>query len=218
MLDYKFDVIGITETKLKQKNKPKIDINLMGYKCYHVDTEAEKGGSLIYVSENINSKERTDLEKLLYKTEVLESTFIEINNQHKKNILIGCIYRHPSMDLGEFNNDYLIPFMDSFSKKDKQKYLIGDFNVNLLKIDEDSKSSNYFDTITSNLFVPHIIHPKRITSKSKTLIDNIFSNRTNYKEGISGNITVSLSDHLAQFLIIPDECHHVEKKINTHET
>ena len=115
------------------------------------------------------------------------------------------------MDLGEFNNDYLTPFMETFSREDKKKYLLGDFNVDLLKIDEDSKSSKYFDTMTSNLFVPHIIHPTRITPKSKTLIDNIFSNSTNYEKGISGNITVSLSDHLAQFLIIPEECHHVEK-------
>ena len=214
MLDYKFDIIGITETKLTRKTKPKIDINLNGYKCYHVDTDAEKGGSLIYVSENISSKERTDLELLLYKSEVLESTFIEISNKHKKNIIIGCIYRHPSMDLKEFNDDYLIPFMESFNKEDKKKYLIGDFNVDLLKIDEDSKSSNYFDTMTSNLFVPHITIPTRITSRSKTLIDNIFSNCNNYEEGISGNITVSLSDHLAQFLIIPDECHHAENKQN----
>ena len=207
LLNYKFDVIGITETKLKKQLKPKIDISLSGYKCYRVDTEAEKGGTLIYVSNNINSKERPDLESLLYKSEVLESTFIEINNHRKKNILIGCIYRHPSMDLGVFNEEYLTPFMETFNKEDKKKYLLGDFNVDLLKIDEDSKSSKYFDTMTSNLFVPHIIHPTRITPKSKTLIDNIFSNSTNYKQGISGNITVSLSDHLAQFLIIPDEFH-----------
>ena len=192
---------------MKKQLKPKIDISLSGYKCYRVDTEAEKGGTLIYVSNNINSKERPDLESLLYKSEVLESTFIEINNHRKKNILIGCIYRHPSMDLGVFNEEYLTPFMETFNKEDKKKYLLGDFNVDLLKIDEDSKSSKYFDTMTSNLFVPHIIHPTRITPKSKTLIDNIFSNSTNYEQGISGNITVSLSDHLAQFLIIPDEFH-----------
>ena len=69
LLDFKFDIIGITETKLKTQTKPKIDINLTGYKCYHTDTEAEKGGSLIYVSENINSKKRPDLEHLLYKPE-----------------------------------------------------------------------------------------------------------------------------------------------------
>ena len=109
---------------MKTQTKPKIDINLTGYKCYHTDTEAEKGGSLIYVSENINSKKRPDLEHLLYKPEVLESTFIEINNHRKKNILIGCIYRHPSMDLGEFNEDYLSPFMETINKEDKKKYIL----------------------------------------------------------------------------------------------
>lgn len=66
--------------------------------------------------------------------------------------------------------------------------------------------------MTCNLFVPHIIHPTRITPTSKTLIDNIFSNSTNYEDEISGNLTVTLSDHLAQFLIIPEDCHHVPKK------
>ena len=214
MLDYKFDIIGISETKLSKNIEPNFDINIKGYKCYHVDTEASKGGTLIYISDTINCKERQDLASLLYKSEVLESTFIEIINPNKKNTLVGCIYRHPSMDLEEFNNEYLTPFLEKLDKEKKQKYLIGDFNVDLLKIDEDSKSSSFFDNITSNLFVPHIIHPTRITSTTKTLIDNIFSNSTNYKDGISGNLTVSLSDHLAQFLIIPDEIRHSAKKQN----
>ncbi|MCH2405870.1 MAG: reverse transcriptase family protein, partial [Nitrosopumilus sp.] len=58
---------------------------------------------------------------------------------------------------------------------------------------------------------PHIIHPTRITSTTKTCIDKIFSNSANYDEGISGNLTVKLSDHLAQFLIIPEECDHTTK-------
>ena len=64
--------------------------------------------------------------------------------------------------------------------------------------------------LTSAQFVPyytfaHIIHPTRITSHSKTLIDNIFSNLPNFSQGISGNITTAISDHLAQVLIIPLE-------------
>ena len=102
--------------------------------------------------------------------------------------------------------------MEKFDKENKRKFLLGDFNVDLLKIDEDPNSSSYFDTMTSNLFVPHIIHPTRITSTTKTLIDNIFSNSTNYAEGISGNFTFSLSDHLAQFLIIPGEGQHSTNK------
>ena len=65
------------------------------------------------------------------------------------------------------------------------------------------KPSNYFDTLASLSFIPHIIHPTRITPHSKTLIDNIFSNIPNFSQGKSGNITLSLSDHLAQFLVIP---------------
>ena len=53
------------------------------------------------------------------------------------------------------------------------------------------------------LFVPHIIHPTRITPHSKTLIDNIFSNVPNFSQVKSGNLTLSISDHLAQFLIVP---------------
>ena len=85
-----------------------------------------------------------------------------------------------------------------------------------MKIDNDSNSSTYFDTLTSHLFVPHIIHPTRITSTTKTIIDNIFSNAPNYQKAISGNLTTRLSDHLAQFLIIPDDCDHDSEKKHTY--
>ena len=208
MLNYKFDIIALTETKIIKNCKPKFNINLEGYKTYFMPTEADKGGTLIYISETIKSKRRLDLEALLYKSEKLESTFIEIINPNHKNMLIGCIYRHPSMDLAEFNSDFLKPFLHKFEKEKKRKYILGEFNVDLLKVDNNENSASYFDTLTSHLFIPHIIHPTRITSTTKTIIDNIFSNATNYQEGISGNLTTRLSDHLAQFLIIPDECNH----------
>ena len=57
----------------------------------------------------------------MYKPKQLESAFIEICKKSKKNIIIGCIYRHPSMDLCEFNNELL---------------LMDDFNIDL-KVDMD---------------------------------------------------------------------------------
>ena len=120
------------------------------------------------------------------------------------------------MDLAQFNTDHLNPLLQALNKEDKNKYFLGDFNVDLLKTDDDSNSSSYFDTLTSHLFVPHIIHPTRITPTSKTIIDNIFSNTCNYQEGVSGNLTTCLSDHLAQFLIIPDECQQKHEKRPTY--
>ena len=44
--------------------------------------------------------------KNIYKKNELESTFIEINNPKKSNI-VGVIYRNPFMDLTDFNCNYL---------------------------------------------------------------------------------------------------------------
>ena len=70
------------------------------------------------------------------------------------------------------------------------------------------------DTITSNIFTPHIIYLTRVANNSRTLIDNIYSNSLNFSDGISGNLTTSIPDHLAQFLIIPEEFPKIPKKKN----
>ena len=49
---------------------------------------------------------------------------------------------------------------------------------------------------------PQITIPTRITPRSSTLIDNIFTNTVN-ESLASGNLSFSVSDHLAQFLIYP---------------
>ena len=53
------------------------------------------------------------------------------------------------------------------------------------------------------MFLPHIVQPTRISTTSKTLIGNIFSN-IHTPSSVSGNLTSSISDHLPQFLIVPD--------------
>ena len=214
MLDFKFDIIGLTETKIRKNYPTTFDINLKGYHASACPTESEKGGTLLYISKSLKFKERKDLEKIMYKSCDLESTFVEITNSQKKNIICASIYKHPKMDLDDFNTKYLNPLLDKISKENKTIFLLGDFNVDLMKSDKDLNTTNFFDCMTSHLMVPHIIYPTRITSHSKTLIDNIFSNSLNFEQGKSGNITLSISDHLAQFLIIPEKYSHLTEKIN----
>ena len=53
----------------------------------------------------------------------------------------------------------------------------------------------------ASFLLPFISTPSRVTPRSKTLIDNIFSN--NIEDGsISGNIVTTISDHYAQFLLL----------------
>ena len=72
---------------------------------------------------------------------------------------------------------------------------MGDYNIDLMKIEVDVATSQFFDTITSNVFAPHITYPTRITTSTSTLIDNIFSNTLNFMEG---TYTINISEHLAR--------------------
>ena len=67
------------------------------------------------------------------------------------------------MEINDFNENYLIPLMNKL-EFNKNIFLLGDFNIDLMKNDKDTHTATFLDTITSNLFVPHIIHPTRITS------------------------------------------------------
>ena len=43
----------------------------------------------------------------LYEKNYLESSFIEITNPTETNIIVGCIYRHPTMDFNELSCNQL---------------------------------------------------------------------------------------------------------------
>ena len=153
--------------------------------------------------DNIEHKRRFDLEAKMYEAGKLEGVFLEILNGKKKNEIVGCIYRHPTMEIKPFNENYFEDFITKITNEKKICYLAGDFNINLLQSETDSNIKDFFDILTSNLFVPHITFPSRITNRSQTLIDNIFSNNPDFESCTSGNFTFSISDHLAQFLIVP---------------
>ena len=70
--------------------------------------------------------------------------------------------------------------------------------MNLLNFEKDAATADFFNNLSSALFQPLILQPTRVTSHSKTLLDNIFINKLEYK-CTSGNITTSISDHFPQF-------------------
>ena len=78
------------------------------------------------------------------------------------------------MDLDEFNKNIFKDFIEKLASENKTTYLSGDFNIDLLKVDTDNKINDFYNSLSSNLFIPHITLPTRITSHSQTLIDNIF--------------------------------------------
>ena len=65
------------------------------------------------------------------------------------------------------------------------------------------KMFDFLDIIYSTNLVPNITSPTRLTSRSQTLIDNIFSSIIN-NDCIAGSLISPIPDHHAQFLIIPN--------------
>ena len=165
-------------------------MNLNNYSFEFTPTETSAGGTSLYIVNHLSYKCRNDLN--IYKKNV---------NRKKSNILVGVIYRHPSMDLTDFNCNCLNKLLENFSEEQKSAFLLGDFNFNLLNYNEHNQRNEFLDSLASKSFIPLISQPTRITSHSNTLIDNIFSNFID-PDIRSGNLDAIISDHLPQFSII----------------
>ena len=74
--------------------------------------------------------------------------------QSKKNIIVGVIYRHSSMDVTDFNSNYLNKLLEKISKEQKSVFLLGDFNVNLLNYNEHNQTNEFLDSLASISFMP----------------------------------------------------------------
>ena len=136
---------------------------------------------------------------------ILDLFLLKLLSQ-KDNIFIGCIYRHPSVDICTFSDHYLNPLLEKLLKENDKNFHIGDFNLDLLKFDLSEHINTFLNDLSSNSLHPQILLPTWVSGNSKTVIDNMFSNIAGpiIKNVAAGNITVSISDNLSRFLFLPD--------------
>ena len=191
-----FNIIGLVETWLK--DRPHEYFEMEGYNLELTNRQNKGGGGVcLYIDENIAYSLRNDLHQIKH-PEYTESLFIEIERNKSKNIVVGIVYRPPDQDMNEFNK-----FTDSLLSKitkneNKLVYIMGDFNINLLNEDIHVQTADFINTISSYSMCPSITRPTGITTKSATLIDNIFTN--SHTKQTSGIILYDLSDHLPIFI------------------
>ena len=110
-----FDIITVSETRISKKTSLTYNINLNNYYFETTPTESTAGGTLLYVSDCLSYRPWTDLE--------LESTVIEIINSKKSNMVVGCVYKHPNMDVLDFNS-LINQLLDKISKEQKNKNIM----------------------------------------------------------------------------------------------
>ena len=122
-----------------------------------------------------------------------------------KGLIIGNIYRPPRMlkeELKQFINEFTLLIL-SRGKYKLHINLAGDYNLNLLKINNDELCTELFDLITSHSLLPRITLPTRISNARGTLIDNILCTAdVTIIPTTPGKLLNKLSDHQLCFILL----------------
>ena len=190
-----FDIICISETRIKDNKDILVNIEIPGYTFFQTPTKTACGGTLIYVKNNLSAKSLKDYNKSI--EGIFESTFVEIKGRNR-SMIIGNIYRHPKAD-DSFIEKFLEPTLIKLGKTNKKVMISGDFNFDLIKYESHKQTNDFYDLLASYSYRPCILQPSRVTSKSNTLIDNIFTNDLSCFLDC-GNLTHKISDHFTQFV------------------
>ena len=127
----------------------------------------------MYITQKFSYKPHKDLQ--IYCPKELESVFIELTIRNKPNFMIGAMYKNPSMQHCKFNNDFLQNLLNKIQTEKKFSVLAGDFNLNLIKHSKTTGINQFLEIILSHNFMPQITLPTRVTGRTATLIDNIYT-------------------------------------------
>ena len=56
------------------------------------------------------------------------------------------------MSIAEFNLTYITPLLEKLNKEDKSCFLMGDFNIDLMKMDSKFDNFQFYNTMGSYFF------------------------------------------------------------------
>ena len=81
----------------------------------------------------------------------LESVSIELVCPKSSNIIVGCIYKHPSLHVNNFANGIILSSLEKLNKENSKKlFFLGDFNIDFLQYETSKPVNNFADTLSSN--------------------------------------------------------------------
>ena len=154
------------------------------------------GGAALYVRSRFAASK---LEQLSLNLDDVENVFVKFYVRGKYYI-VGNIYRPPRRNLCNFLGR-LVTLLGSisFSYPNSRIYLMGDFNINLMKIEDNAKCFEYFSIRTSFGYSPSILKSTGAMGCSATIIDQF---RVNFlvKPSFSGIILPELTGHHPKFI------------------
>ena len=164
------DILAINETRL-EPDFPKELISINGYNWIGRDRNRHGGGIGFYIRDTLNYSVRSDLNNTQ-----IEVLTIEISKYKTKPFLATTWYRPPNTPVESFQEfEKLLQHIDL---EDKESIILGDLNCNLIPEGTNDCNTNELKFVTNMYQYKQLIQePTRVTTKTKSLIDNFFTNK-----------------------------------------
>jgi hypothetical protein len=199
-----FSAICLQETWLDTGS----DVSLLQLEEYNFIHKGKScsahGGIAIYLHEHFDCH----ILDINSSSNIWDGLFIEIyekNANMAKKLIIGNIYRPPRNNVDNYRNfiDEINEIMSNLQRSRSEIVIVGDFNLDLLKMNSNIHIKEFFECMLSNGFVPKITFPTRLSNRHGSLIDNIFVKLSNdYSEATAGILWENLSDHQPCFTLL----------------
>lgn len=166
LIDSNIDILGISESWLTPKS-PTAAVNVQGYNTFRRDRETGKGGGVL-----ANVKSHLKCELISWPQEVnIECIGLNVTLSSSMSFTVICMYRPPSAKDIFYNQ---LETVLNCCNAQREIILMGDLNVNWDSKPERRKLKQLTD---KNNLIQTINGPTRITNKSKTTIDLLFTNK-----------------------------------------
>ena len=191
---HKPHILSINETWLDE-SFPDNQVSLTGYNIIRQDRDCNGGGLAVYVAESLDFERlNMDTDNILIHPDI-ETIWIELKPSKSKNIMLGFFYRPPNFDATSFLEGIEI-LLEVFSRDDNELILVGDFNFNMTCSASLNSSTRSFLRTTRRFCLNQLIKkPTRVTERTKSLIDLLFTTRPELY--CSGVLPISFTDHFA---------------------
>ena len=169
-INFEFSVICLQESWL-EKDTDISHLQIKGYTCIpQFSSIGRKGGLITYLNDRYKYKIKINHDA----STLWEGQFLEISgNGLNKRIILGNIYRRPRDLIENYNifiND-LSTILRSLEHLNSEILLMGDFDINLIKINEKEVFADFLEMMTSFSYYLKITLPTRFSKYNGSLID-----------------------------------------------
>ena len=193
-----FDAICIQETWLNKR----ISTSLIQIEGYTLISQwpscSTHSGLAIYLKNGIQYKINNITAS---ESNIWEGQFLEIYID-KKKLTLGNIYRPPKNTTENYKT-FSLEFQNCLKMLHGEVLIAGDFNIDLLKLNDIHTIHEYLESIISSGYIPKITLPTRLSENRRTLIDNFLCKiSNNFSRTTAGILNYNLSDHQPYFICL----------------